>query len=134
MNAARPPAFWALAMTCSIKRGFAGGFRAENLDHPSARNAADAQGEVHGQRAGGDDLDLLQGMGVAQAHDAAFAIGLGDGRNGGIEFPLAGGGEARSLGGFGVGRLVGGLLGGFIGSFLRFFSSFRWHKSFLLFV
>ena len=63
MNAARPPAFWALAMTCSIKRRFAGGFRAEDFDDAAARHAADAEREIDGQRAGGNDFDLDLGAG-----------------------------------------------------------------------
>ena len=65
---------------------FAGGFRAENLHHPAARNAAHAQRQVHGQRARGDDFDFDQRPRVAQAHDAAIAVGLGDGGDGGFQF------------------------------------------------
>ncbi len=70
--------------------GFAGGFRPENLHHPPARHAADAQRQVHRQRAGGNDFDALFGTGVAQAHDAAIAVGLGDGGNGGFQIALRG--------------------------------------------
>ena len=83
--------------------GFAGGFRAENLDHAPARDAADAQRQVHRQRAGGDDVDLPERAGVAQAHDAAVAVGLGDGGDGGVEIALAGGGEFGGFGGFRIG-------------------------------
>ena len=58
--------------------GFAGGFGAENLHHPAARHAAHAQGQVNGERPGGDDFDADFGAGVAQTHDAAFAVSLGD--------------------------------------------------------
>jgi hypothetical protein len=46
--------------------GLAGGFRAVDLDHPAARQAADAEGDVQAQRAGGDDLDVAFDLAVAQ--------------------------------------------------------------------
>ena len=59
--------------------GFAGGFRAKNFDNTPARHAADSQGQIERERACGDDRDLLQRSRIAQPHDAAIAIGLGDG-------------------------------------------------------
>ena len=98
--------------------GLAGGFRAKDLDHASARNATHAQRQVHGQRAGGDDLDLPERTRVAQAHDAAVAVGLGDGGNGGVQVALTRGGSFGGLGGFRFRR----------GRFLSNpFDSFRWH-------
>jgi hypothetical protein len=38
--------------------GFAGGFRAVDFDDATARQAADAEGDVQAQRAGGDGLDV----------------------------------------------------------------------------
>ena len=40
------------------QRGFAGRFRAENFHDAPARHAADAERQVHRQRAGGDDIDF----------------------------------------------------------------------------
>ena len=90
------------------QRGFAGGFRPENFHHAAARDAADAERQVHRQRAGGNDLDFDLRPRVAQAHDAAFAVTFGDGGNGGFEFPRV------RRGGFGLGS--------------GFFSSFGCHK------
>jgi hypothetical protein len=42
------------------QRGLARRFRAVDLDHAAARQAADAQRDVQAQRAGGDDLDVLR--------------------------------------------------------------------------
>ena len=55
------------------QRGFAGGLRPVNFDHPSARQTAYAQGNIQAQRAGGDDLDVFNDFAFAQAHDGAFA-------------------------------------------------------------
>ncbi|MNY50025.1 hypothetical protein D3C86_1854980 [compost metagenome] len=41
------------------ERRLARGFRAEHLDHPPDRQAADAQRHVQAQRAGRDALDLI---------------------------------------------------------------------------
>jgi hypothetical protein len=40
------------------QRGLAGGLRAVDLDHPAARQAADAERDVEAERAGGDGLDV----------------------------------------------------------------------------
>jgi hypothetical protein len=55
------------------QRGLAGRLRAVDLDHAAARQAADAQRDVQAQRAGGDDLDVLDHLAFAQAHDRALA-------------------------------------------------------------
>ena len=41
------------------ERGLARRFRAVDLDHAAARQAADAERDVQAERAGGDDLDVL---------------------------------------------------------------------------
>ena len=71
------------------QRRFAGRFRTENLNHPAARHAADPEGQVKRQRAGGNHVDLGLRTRITQSHDAAFAVGFGDGGNGGFQFPLA---------------------------------------------
>ena len=53
--------------------GFAGRLRAVNFDDPTARQAAHAQRDVQAQRAGGDDLDVLDRLALTQAHDGALA-------------------------------------------------------------
>ena len=45
----------------------------ENLDDAAARNAADAQRCVEGDRTGGDDGDGHDGLFAAEAHDGALA-------------------------------------------------------------
>jgi hypothetical protein len=46
------------------ERRLARGLRAVDLDHPAARQAADAEREVEAERAGGDDLHVLDHLGV----------------------------------------------------------------------
>ena len=72
MNAAMPPAAWALATACSATVVLPRGLRAVDLDDPAARQAADAERDVERDRAGGDDLDRRAGL-VAEAHDRALA-------------------------------------------------------------
>ncbi len=55
------------------ERGLARRFRPVDLDDAPARQAADAEGEVQAERAGGDDLDALLDVLVAHAHDRALA-------------------------------------------------------------
>jgi hypothetical protein len=55
------------------QRGLAGGFGAVDLDDPAARQAADAEGDVEPERAGGDGLDVALDAAVAHAHDRALA-------------------------------------------------------------
>ena len=67
------------------ERGLARGFRAVDLDHAAARQAADAQGDVQAQRAGGDHLDVLELLAFAQPHDRALAELLLDLGQGGLQ-------------------------------------------------
>ena len=55
--------------------GLTRGFRAIDLDDPAAREAADAQRHVQGDRAGGDDGDRLADL-VAEPHHRAFSVVL----------------------------------------------------------
>ena len=57
MKAATPPLFCAWAMTWRRERRLARGLRAEDLDDAAAREAADAERRVDGERAGRDDRD-----------------------------------------------------------------------------
>src|SRR6185437_13474045 len=54
------------------ERGLAGALRAVDLDDPAAREAADAERGVQGDRAGRDHLDGRAGL-VAEPHDGAPA-------------------------------------------------------------
>src|SRR5215469_1423941 len=53
--------------------GLAGGLRPEDLDDAAARQAADAQGDIQAERAGGNGLDVEALRGIAKAHHRAFA-------------------------------------------------------------
>ena len=55
------------------ERRLAGGLRPEYLRHPAARNAADAERYVEGDRAGRDGLHLQVRRRLAEAHDGALA-------------------------------------------------------------
>ena len=57
--------------------GLARGLRAEDLDDPAAGQAADAEGEVERERAGGDRLDRHRAL-LAHLHDRALAVLLLD--------------------------------------------------------
>ncbi len=96
------------------QRGLARRFRPEDFHDAAARNAADAERQVQRERAGRNHVNFDQRPGIAEAHDAAFAITLGDGGNGGVEFAL-------------VRRGGLGFSGGFFGNFRRhkFFPDFR---------
>ena len=96
------------------KRCLARGLRPENLHHAPPRNASNAQGKVQRQRSRGDHFDLALRAGLAQTHDAAFAVGLGDGGDGRVQLALARGGNPGGVGGF---RLRD-----------RSFNGFRGHK------
>ena len=52
--------------------GLSGGFGSVDLDDAAAWQAADTQGNVQGQRAGGNDRNI-HGLAFAEAHDGAFA-------------------------------------------------------------
>jgi hypothetical protein len=55
------------------QRGLAGGLGPEHLDDAAPGNAADAEGEVERQRAGGDGLDPHRGGLVPHLHDRPLA-------------------------------------------------------------
>jgi len=77
-----------LADDVQAERGLAGSFRAINLGHAATGNAADAQGDIQGQRPGRDDFNL-QVAGVTQAQDRAVAIAFGEIVQGGAQGFLA---------------------------------------------
>ena len=56
--------------------GFAAAFRAVNLNHAPARQAAHAQRHIQIQAARGDDLQIGVGGHVAELHYAALAVGF----------------------------------------------------------
>ena len=66
------------------KRSLTGGLRPVYLDDTAARNAADAEGKVKGQRAGGERFDVDRDI-VSKAHDGALAVVLFYLRNGCFE-------------------------------------------------
>ena len=68
--------------------GFTGGFRTIDLDDPAAREPADSERHVQGDRAGGDDGDRLAYL-VAKAHHRTFAVTLLDLRESQLEGFLA---------------------------------------------
>src|ERR1039458_8778778 len=94
------------------QRGLARRFRPEDFHDAAARNPADAERQVQRERAGRNHVNFDQRPGIAEAHDAAFAVTLGDGGNGGVEFALV------RRGGF-------GFSGRFFGNFWRHNFSFR---------
>ena len=59
MKATMPPFFWALASDVVAERRLAARLGAEDLRDPAARHAADTEGQVERDRAGGDRLDRL---------------------------------------------------------------------------
>ena len=60
------------------ERGLARGFRPVDLDHPAARQPADAERDVEPERAGRDRLDLDRLLALAEPHDRALAEGALD--------------------------------------------------------
>src|ERR1035437_9355501 len=70
--------FLRLGDDTEAKGGFARGFRAVDFDDAALGQAADAEREVDGERAGGERLDLHLGR-AAEAHDGAFAKLFRDG-------------------------------------------------------
>jgi len=66
------------------QRRFAGGFRTENFDHATTWKAAHAQRAIDQNVARGNDIDI-DNLVVAQAHDRAVAVILGDLLDGEIE-------------------------------------------------
>src|SRR5258706_100279 len=68
--------FCTLAVHC--RGALATGFRAVDLDHASAREAAYTEGDVERQTTSWDHADGHQHVAAAQAHDGAFAVRLFD--------------------------------------------------------
>ena len=64
--------------------GLTGGLGAIDLNDTPLGHAADAQGDVQGQRAGGDGLHHHVGV-LSQAHDGALAVIPFDLGNGGLQ-------------------------------------------------
>jgi hypothetical protein len=91
MKAASPPSFLGLGDDAETEGGLAGGFRAVDLDDAALGQAADAEREVHGERARRERLDLHLGV-AAQAHDRALAELLGDGGERELDVLVARGG------------------------------------------
>ena len=60
------------------ERRLAGRFRPVDLDHPPSRDAAHAQGQVEGQGASGDHVDVALGRGLSQLHDGPLSVGAFD--------------------------------------------------------
>ena len=65
--------------------GLARGLRAEDLDDAAARDAADAEGDVEGQRPGRHELHVVAHGVVAETHDTALAELAVDLCHGGLE-------------------------------------------------
>src|SRR4030095_922177 len=68
-------AAWLLCFGDDMQRqcGFAGGFRAVDLDYAAARNAADTKGDIETERSGRDYRQILGHAGFAELHDRALA-------------------------------------------------------------
>ena len=84
------------------KRGFAGGFRTENFDHTTAGKSADAERAINQNVPGRNHVDIDY-LFVAETHNGAVSVILGDLLNGEIEIFVAGGGDlvfASLLSGF----------------------------------
>ena len=64
--------------------GFAGGFRAVDLYDPTSGDAANAQGHIQAEGAGGDGVNL-HGGGLPQLHDSALAELLFDLLDGAVQ-------------------------------------------------
>ena len=78
--------------------GFARGFGPVNFHDPAPGDAADAQGDIQGQGAGGHRVNL-DGGAIAHTHNGAFAVGPFDlGQGGGQGFFLVAGRGGRGLG------------------------------------
>ena len=55
------------------QRGFAGGFRAVDLDYAATRHAADTEGDIETERSGRDYRQILGHAAFAEFHDRALA-------------------------------------------------------------
>jgi hypothetical protein len=103
-----PAFFLGLGDHAQTEGRLTGGFRSVDLDDAALGQAADAEGEIHGEGAGGEGLDLHLGVG-AETHDGAVAELFGDGREGELDVFLAGVGDGSqgrggSFGGSGFGH------------------------------
>ena len=65
--------FLALGDGFETERGFTGGFGAEDFYDTAARQTADAECQVHTERAGGDDVKVFFLLAAVHFHDRAFA-------------------------------------------------------------
>ena len=88
MKATTPPSALGLRQDVLADRRLARRLRAEDLRDAAARHAADAEGEVQGDGARGDGVDLLA-LVRAEAHDRALSELLLDGEDGGVHRLLA---------------------------------------------
>ena len=84
MKATTPPRSLRLSQDVLAERRLARRLRPEDLRHAAARDAADAEGQVERDRAGGDRVDVLL-LGRAELHDRAAAELLLDGQDGGVD-------------------------------------------------
>ncbi|MFB0492244.1 hypothetical protein ABIE45_004830 [Methylobacterium sp. OAE515] len=66
------------------QRRLAGRFGTVDLDYTAAGQTADAEGDVEPERTGGDGLDLLHLVVLAEPHDRALAEGTLDLGQGGV--------------------------------------------------
>ncbi len=71
------------------QRRLARAFRAVNLDHPAARQTADAERDVEPERAGRDHVDVRGGLARAELHDRALAEGALDLAERRVQSPLS---------------------------------------------
>src|ERR1019366_694524 len=103
--------FLRLGDDAETEGGLAGRFRAVDLDDAALGQAADAEGEVDRERAGGERLNL-HALVAAEAHDGAVAELFRDGGKGELDVFFAdvgdGGGGHGGFGGGGFGPGGGG--------------------------
>jgi hypothetical protein len=85
MKAQVPPSFCISAMTWSVSVVLPDDSGPVDLDHPAARQAADAEGDVEAERSGRDDLDVVDDLALAEPHDRALAVLLLDLRESGLQ-------------------------------------------------
>ena len=71
------------------QRGFTGRFRAKNFNDAATGKAAHAERGIDGDRAGGNDFNGELRVGVAKAHNRAFAVFLGNGLQGQLQVFIA---------------------------------------------
>ena len=73
MKAASAALFLGFGDDVQGKRGFARGFRPENLDDPAARQSTDAKRDIEAQRSCGNRFNLHRMLVLTEPHDGAFA-------------------------------------------------------------